>query len=135
MLKNKDEFPDYGHFEPYKHFASQLRTWLIAYGIGAPVLFVSQPSIANALKTSNYGRTVFILFLIGVVLQIVETWLYKFAMWYLYLGELNDSFRNTKRHKASEWIAERFWPELVIDVSSIALFSLATFKALTTVIK
>ena len=135
MSKEKFDFPDHGFFEPYKYFANQLRTWLIAYGIGAPVLFVSQPTIADALKPSGCGRSMIFLFLVGVSLQIVQAWMYKAAMWYLYLGELNKKFQTSKKHKISVWVAERFWPEFVIDLASIALFSFATFKALSTVIK
>ena len=30
-----------GHFENYAEYAKTLRSWLVAYGIGGPVLFLT----------------------------------------------------------------------------------------------
>ena len=42
------------YFDSYRALASTLRTWLVAYGIGAPVLFASQSAFAEILKNRLY---------------------------------------------------------------------------------
>jgi hypothetical protein len=135
MNQKKHPGDDTDFYEAYSNNASKLRLWLISYGIGAPVLFVSQSSISSALNASGCGRKVILLFLIGVSLQILATYIYKTIMWYAYLGESKESFKSTRRFKFSDWFSELYWPEFVFDWGSIVLFIIATYKALTVTIK
>jgi hypothetical protein len=119
-----------GYFEGYASFAGVLRTWLIAYGIGGPVLFVTHSEVAKQLSASGQSRHIAILFLIGVLLQVIVALLYKGAMWYLYFGEEDDEIQKTKRYKFSDWLSGEFWIEFLFDSASIALFSWATVRML-----
>jgi hypothetical protein len=47
LLLDKVKKTDEGFFEGYASFAGVLRTWLIAYGIGCPVLLVTMKKRAN----------------------------------------------------------------------------------------
>ncbi len=125
---------DSGFYEPYSNFSTRMRNWLAAYGIGAPVLFVSQSEISNALTTSGSGKFVIVLFLIGVLIQVIAAFIYKSAMWYLYIGEHDKKFKNTKRYRYSDTISEIYWPEVVFDLGTITLFSIATYTALSVVV-
>jgi hypothetical protein len=119
-----------GYFEGYASFAGVLRTWLIAYGIGGPVLFVTHSDIAKQLSASGESRYIAVLFLIGVFLQVMVALLYKGAMWYLYIGEEDHEMQKTKRYKFSDWLSAAFWLEMFFDLASVTLFSCATVRIL-----
>jgi hypothetical protein len=74
---------DAGYFEGYAQFSGVLRTWLIAYGIGGPVLFIFQSRITDQLSESGQSLSIAILFLSGVFLQVIIALLYKGAIWFL----------------------------------------------------
>lgn len=123
---SKQDKKDGGYFEGYAQFAGVLRTWLIAYGIGGPVLFVSQARLTDKLSESGQSRSIAILFLSGVFLQVIVALLYKGAMWYLYVGEEDAEIQKKIRYKISSWLSDAFWLELLFDLASIALFTWAT---------
>ena len=118
-----------GFHEPYARFSGLLRAWLVAYGIGAPALFLTQESVANALRASGQTGWIAGLFLFGVAAQIVAALLYKSSMWYLYAGELKESFKSKFRFRAADFVSEAFWLELSFDIISIVAFAWGTFDA------
>jgi len=119
--------PSVSHFkEPYRDFAKALRTWLIAYGVGVPVLVASQPSLASAVTHSGFGQTVGLFFLGGVAIQIAEALLYKTIMWYLYAGEIDISTRSRKRYKFADWVSMQYWLEFCLDASTLTMFVIGT---------
>lgn len=61
-------------------------TWLVAYGIGAPVLFLTQSGVADALRKTGAARSIALTFLVGVSVQVLSALLYKTTMWQLYMG-------------------------------------------------
>ena len=119
-----------GFYEPYAGFARVLRTWLVAYGIGAPVLFLSQAAVIEALRAAHVARRVAIVFLLGVAVQVVGALMYKSTMWYLYLGELSKKDQEKWYYKLCEWISVAYWLELSIDISTIVLFGWATWRVM-----
>lgn len=129
MVKRKK--PDSGYFDGYVSFARVLRSWLIAYGIGGPVLFLTNSQIAARLAESGHSRSIAILFLSGVFFQVAVALLYKGAMWFLYVGEEDEHRRKSLFYGISEWITGAFWLELIFDLGTIALFSYATYEILT----
>lgn len=120
-----------GYFEPYKAFATTLRTWLVGYGIGAPVLFASQNAFANLLKKPETAVVIITVFLGGVVAQVLAAVVFKVCMWYLYCADFNADFRQTRRYKLSYLLSDNIWLELFFDAVSIGAFSWATFRVLT----
>ena len=118
------------YFDSYGSFASRLRTWLVAYGIGAPVLFASQSVFSDVFKNKEAVLPVIYAYLIGVGMQIFAAYLYKASMWYIMWGAMNKSFKLTNRYIASNWISEQLWLELLLDLGSIILFAWATAKVL-----
>ncbi len=119
-----------GFYEAYSDFARNVRTWFIAYGIGGPVLFASSDSVWPSLRDSGLGPGVVYLFLFGVALQIIGALIYKSAMWYLYVGELQPAFQKTRRYKVADWLSENYLIEAGIDVVTLVLFGLATLVTL-----
>lgn len=121
-----------GFYDAYSHFGRTLRLWFIAYGIGAPVVFLNNPAAVKPLFSSGWGQPVAFAFLLGVGLQILVALIYKGAMWYLYLGEIDDEFKQRARFKVAEWLSEAFWIEALADLGSLLLFSWATYHAIGT---
>lgn len=119
-----------GFYEAYAGFARTLRAWLIAYGVGGPVIFLTNDAAGRALAEAGVARDIAHLFLAGVALQVAGAVLYKSAMWYLYIGELQAAFRNSRRYRVADWISERHFIELLFDVGSMTLFALATLGVL-----
>ena len=121
---------DRGFYEPYAVFSRTLRTWLVAYGIGAPVLFATQPSIARILTKAEIAMPIIGLFLFGVIIQVFAALLYKYSMGYIYFGELDYNFQRTRRYKIAAYVSGAMWLEMLFDILSIGIFTIATYLAL-----
>ena len=122
-----------GFYAAYAGFANNLRTWFIAYGIGGPVLLISQDSAWEAIKASGNGSLIGYTFLAGVSVQIFAALMYKTAMWYLYVGELNPAFVKTWKHSWSDWLSENYLLEALLDVVTLGLFAIATINVMRAV--
>jgi hypothetical protein len=55
----------------YDEFAKTLRTWLVAYGIGGPVLLLTNETVRQAIAKSGAARCIAGTFLLGVGLQVL----------------------------------------------------------------
>ena len=71
-------------FKVYAEYSKTLRTWLVAYGIGAPVLFLTNETLARTFVKSPQARIVAFSFLMGVLLQVFLALLNKNVMWVCY---------------------------------------------------
>lgn len=123
------------HYSAYEKHAKILRTWLVAYGIGAPVLMVTQESMWKRLASSGDLRITAVLFLAGVALQVALAALNKSVMWACYFGELNPEFKLTRRYRVAEWLAERYSIDFFCDLFSILFFTAATFLTFGALVK
>jgi len=80
------------YVEAYQDFSRRLRTWLLAYGIGAPMLFVSQDTFSQMLKETAVSKLIILVFLAGVSIQVAAAIIYKSSMWYVFRGLVDKSF-------------------------------------------
>ncbi len=119
-----------GFFDAYAGLARILRGWLVAYGVGAPVLFVSQNSVMTALKAVPDARQIILAYLAGTVLQISLLWLYKLCMWWGYLHERKSISEKSRRYRFTDWFTNTMWFEGIVDVITICLFCYATGRIL-----
>ncbi len=126
VKKTEKPREDSEYYQPYSEFAKNLRTWLIAYGIGAPALILSSKSAWDAVKSSGHFALIGVLFLLGVALQLIEALLYKHAMWHLYFSELDAEHKKSGWYKVAEWLSEAYLLELSFDMISVLLFIIAT---------
>lgn len=117
-----------GYYKACCEHSKSLRTWLVAYGIGAPALFISHPSILSTLSNVGKARLVGLLFLCGLTLQVCLSFCTKISMWYLYFGEHQPKFKETIRYKVCDWYSEQFWIDVIIDISTILFFGAATVQ-------
>lgn len=134
-LRSRDtrkDIPDPGnaHYESYKGFANTLRAWLIAYGIGGPVLIVSQQSVWTKLSSSSLTVWITIVFLFGVSLQVAHAALFKWVQWELYVGADNEELQQKPRYKLADSLSINYLIDAVLDFGAIILFGIGTFLLL-----
>ncbi len=125
---------DSGFYEPYIQYSRTLRAWLVAYGIGLPVLLASQDIIARAIIRAGTGKWITWIFLSGVIVQVIATFLYKYSQEYLYHEEIGADLKDTRRLAVAKWLSNTIWFEMAMDVISIALFVFGTFKVVVAVL-
>lgn len=126
------ENPYEGHWEPYVEYSRTLRAWLISYGIGAPVLFITQESLAKNILESGNAKCIIILFVFGVFFQVLIAFINKCINWIIY-AQKNTSPENRcvkLADKASNW----FWLDIMFDVLTVIVFVLGTYLAVDAVI-
>ncbi|HET7395563.1 MAG TPA: hypothetical protein VFK12_03925 [Gammaproteobacteria bacterium] len=123
-----------GFFESYAHFSRTLRAWLVAYGVGVPVLLVSQEFIARAIIRAGTGGLITWLFLAGVAIQVLAALSYKYSMAYLYFAETDSLPDDAWQVGLSAWLSRAVWLEMLFDVVSIGLFVYGTFKVVAAVL-
>jgi len=118
------------NFDAYLDYAKTLRAWFIAYGVGAPVLFLTKKEVADKLAQSPSKDLIVYLFLVGVCLQILISLANKWGNWYVYAFKTKSSSKETKPYKFAHWFIYQFWIDIVCDVGSAIAFGLATVKVL-----
>lgn len=91
----------------------------------------SQESLTQKLIYTGKAKEIVIFFLAGVLVQILTAFLYKYALWMLHLGEINQELKQTRRYKSSLWFYLRLWPTVAFDLSTIILFAWPTFAVLS----
>lgn len=134
MINRRKQNGDSGFYEPYIQYSRTLRAWLVAYGIGVPVLLASQNIIARAIIMAGTGEWITWIFLGGVAIQIIVTFLYKYSQEYLYHEETGADLEGTCRLTVAKWLSNAIWFEMVMDLISIALFVCGTFLVVAAVL-
>ena len=119
------------YYEPYTYFARTLRAWLVAYGIGAPLLVASQAELSRKLVSTGNAEEVVITFLLGMLIQIGTALLYKYTLWRLHLGELLPNGQQQISYRLARWFYLRLWPTVMSDLTTLALFVWPTYALLT----
>jgi hypothetical protein len=125
-IKEENDASDY--FKVYQEYSKVLRTWFAAYGIGAPVLILTNEGISKAIKASGDSKCIASFFLIGVSLQVVLAVINKMTMWGMYYGEVNLKFKKSRSYIFADWLAVQFWMDIFVDLATIAAFGGGTWK-------
>ena len=114
------------YFEQYWRYCSSLRNWFVAYGIGGCILFLTDKAKVFQGLTSSKKTIIVILFLVGVIAQIVLAFFNKWIHWYIYWGKEEIEFRKTKRYKVANYLSSFFEIDVVVDMITFATFVVAT---------
>ena len=122
-------------FEAYSHYSKTLRTWFVAYGIGGPILFVSNKDIAIKIAAAPEKSAIVYLFLAGVIIQILITFLNKWSNWAAYSLSLNPPMRLRKRDKLIIWLSDQCWIDMLIDLLTLVVFVIGTIMALQVLLR
>ncbi len=134
-MKKKQETIDSELYSPYEWHANTLRTWLVAYGIGAPVLLLTQDKLYDKVLISGVAQSIATLFLVGVALQVLLAFWNKTIMWICHYGETMPDFKKTCRYKIAEFLSEFYIVDFLCDLASIVVFAWATFRVCAVVMK
>lgn len=116
------------NLELYKEYNKSLRTWLVAYGVALPALFITSKDAKDFLLSIPGYKALIAVFLIAVATQIVGTFLNKYVAWCAY--HRNDC--NTKGVNCSHFIQgmadleNSIKIDLWFDVITVLLFGVAT---------
>jgi hypothetical protein len=121
--------PKEAFHKSYSEFTKTLRTWFVAYGIGGPIVLLSNNAAWGWLVQSGEISLIGLLFLLGGVLQVISALLNKHAMWYLYMGEELPATKTTRAYKISETYSNQGWIDVVFDTATVLLFGWATWLA------
>jgi len=127
-----DESADY--YKVYEEYAKNLRTWFVAYGVGAPVLFVSNKDIAEKLASSHAAPSIAAFFLFGVALQIALALVNKNAMWGCYWTEKYPAEASKKRFRFAHWVSGQYWIDVALDLLTVLFFGVATWGSFRVIV-
>jgi hypothetical protein len=127
MTTEAEEF-----YKAYEDYSRTLRTWLVAYGIGGPVLMLTNDRISKVLLTSGNARIIAGFFLAGVAIQVGITAINKAAMWICYFSEEEE---NRWWCNAAHWLSSQFWIDLICDLGTLTAFAIATWYAFDVLMK
>ncbi|MDH3614528.1 MAG: hypothetical protein OES10_14770 [Gammaproteobacteria bacterium] len=128
-----------GHYKVYEEHMKTLRAWFVAYGVGGPVLFITQKDFAASLVDSGLSKLVGVLFLIGVLLQALVALFNKWVNWGLYFydddednpGDSSEEEAAPRRlQKFCENYSSKVWVDIAADIATLILFSVATIIVL-----
>lgn len=115
-------------YKAYEDYAKALRTWFVAYGIGFPILVLTNAGVSNALAKSGQSKLIVQLFVIGMACQVLIAIINKVCMWINYHSEMNVDNHDKWWAKASYWLGNQFWIDVTFDIASLVAFSLGTIK-------
>ncbi len=115
--------------EAFDRYESMLRTWFVAYGIGGPVLIMTQDSLRTRLVAAPRGKLIVILFLLGLACQVIESFLYKMTNWYRYYRDAVHDAEPHRRYRFSDWVYHHYCVDIIFDLLTIGMFAAATVMA------
>jgi hypothetical protein len=118
-------------YQLYTDYNKILRSWLVAYGIGGPILFATNEHLNSVLKCSEYSKLIVSFFLVGVGLQVLNAFINKWCAWHVYYGEADPAWQVRKDYKFFFMVNEWHWLDILFDISAIAMFGIATVWVVT----
>jgi hypothetical protein len=118
--------PSEPYFSNYADYSRTLRAWLVAYGVGGPVLFMTNEKVSDRIVKSGQAHLIIALFLIAVAVQVVGSFINKWAAWYVYRGHDDDAYQASKKYIRWAWINEQTWIDIGVDLVSMVLFAWGT---------
>jgi hypothetical protein len=118
------------HFQNYSDYSKTLRAWLVAYGVGGPVLFLTNDGISKKVASSGHANAIVSAFLIGVALQIILALINKWAAWFMYRGAGDPDYQRGRLYSSWSKINSCSWIDFWVDLASLMAFMAATWFVL-----
>jgi hypothetical protein len=118
----------------YSEYSKSLRTWILGYGIGGPVLLFTNNSLLEIISVYPFRNLIVYLFLSGVAIQVLLAFVNKWCAWYMYRGSLDSPYRKGRGYRF--WCEINSWNklDLLIDLVAIGVFSAATWMILDAIL-
>lgn len=114
------------HYKTYEEHMKTLRAWFVAYGVGGPLLFVTQSGFAATLVSSGRLMLIGTLFLLGVLLQTLVALLNKWVNWGCYHFDDVETENPSLPHRFCLYINDKVWIDIAADVFTLLFFGFAT---------
>lgn len=144
-----DSEPKSEFYPSYAEFSKTLRTWFVAFGIGGPIVLLTNEKIGPIIVASGCSFDIGILFLMGGGIQVVSSFFNKHAMWHMYFAEdekdsdtvkkqdenvkgeraYKSHHKNTLTYKFSCWYSYQNWIDELLDFFTLVVFAWATMLA------
>jgi hypothetical protein len=105
----------------YREYNNNLRTWLLAFGIGGPVAILTNDRVLSRIAAAGEGESIFALFVVGVLSQILIAAINKYSNWL-------SCYAEGSWCSIADWINGQIWIDFVLDVLAIGAFALASLK-------
>jgi hypothetical protein len=109
--------------ERYREYNKALRTWFVGFGIGGPVLLLTNDTVLSRLVSGGWFRAVSLLFISGAGAQIIIAFVNKMTTWYGYYASMDAIFAKTKTGQFWIRIDKQFWMDIVCDLFSMIAFA------------
>jgi tagatose-1,6-bisphosphate aldolase non-catalytic subunit AgaZ/GatZ len=116
-------------YKAYEEYSKTLRTWFVAFGVGAPLVLLTNEKLSETLAASPLLPLLVAGYCFGVGLQVLVAIMNKNAMWACYYGENEPSFRSTRRYGLADWLSKQYWIDASVDLATAILFGWATYSA------
>lgn len=117
------------HYDAYNGYAKDLRTWLIAYGVGISLLILGNKEVIQSLTGNDLLKPILIMGLIyGICAQITLAAINKYANWLIYYTEENSI--GGWRKSFPNWISNQIWIDMTIDFTATLAFASSTLALL-----
>ncbi len=141
-LSNEVLIKEYeGHFANYAEYSKTYRNWMVAYGVGGPVLLLTNEQAAERLVGAPQLPWIVGIFLAGVGLQILLAFVNKWVAWCLYGGAFSryqhaikdpeaTKFHESRAYRFSRAAGAQSWFDFLIDLSAPVCYSIATSLAM-----
>lgn len=117
------------HWGNYSEYSKTLRAWLVAYGIGGPVLIFTNDKLFDTFSKAANTPTIVRWFLAGVALQVALALINKWGAYNMYLGANDEGYKESLQYRFWDVVTDMHWIDMLLDVLSIASFVIATFLA------
>ena len=121
-------------YRAYEEYAKTLRTWFVGFGVGGPVLLLTNDAVRGKFGSSPYALLIGTAFLGAVASQVMLAFVNKTVNWANYHAELRGNLSQRPLYRLTSWIADQFWVDILVDLGTMLLFILATWAALLTVV-
>jgi|APCry1669189034_1035192.scaffolds.fasta_scaffold42235_2 hypothetical protein len=115
------------NFAQYSQYNNTLRSWLVAFGVAVPAVFISSKDAQAFLQHVPDLKNVIATFLAGVCSQIVVSFINKFVAWSAYHRD-DLALRNTTCTPFTKKVASfenAIWLDFTCDLITIACFAWA----------
>ncbi len=116
------------YYKVYEEYAKAVRTWFIAYGIGAPVLVLGNEKLWKQLASENLLLVVGLVFIGGGIAQIVIALINKWMNWQNFHIEFQTKAIADYQwyDRLTKWLTRQFWIDMIFDIASVASFAVGT---------
>lgn len=116
------------YWKVYEEYTKTVRTWFVAYGIGAPVLVLGNEKLWRQLAKDDVLSWVGLLFITGGALQVLLAMFNRWASWHHFHAKFRGAEAGalTRAERAAKWWLGQFWIDVSADLVSLITFVVGT---------